>query len=112
MGSNLTAKGGTAADALKTAPSVTVDHEGNVKVRGSSDFTVLINGKPTALSSAEVLKQTPADIIEKIEVITGYNGDLVPEKSLLTVPLKTETNCATLHIADGLKKRKDFYSIP
>lgn len=71
VGSNLSATGGTAVDAIRTAPAVTVDGEGNVKVRGSSQFTVLINGKPTALSPDEVLKQTPADIIEKIEIVTS-----------------------------------------
>lgn len=71
VGSNLTASGGTAVDALRTAPSVTVDAEGNVLIRGKSEFTVLVDGKPTALSASEVLKQTPADIIDKIEVITS-----------------------------------------
>jgi hypothetical protein len=71
VASNLSAKGGTAIDAIRTAPAVSVDGEGNVKVRGSSQFTVLINGKPTALSAEEVLKQTPADIIDKIEIVTS-----------------------------------------
>ncbi len=71
VASNLTARGGTAVDALKMAPSITIDHEGTVKLRGSTEFMVLINGKPTALKPNEVLKQTSADMIDKIEVITS-----------------------------------------
>ena len=68
---NLSAAGGTAVDALRLSPSVQVDGEGNVKLRGSSAFTVLINGKPTTLEPDEVLRQTPANLISKIEVITN-----------------------------------------
>ena len=68
---NLSAIGGTAADALKLSPSIQTDTDGGVKLRGSSNFKVLINGKPTTLSSDEVLKQTPANNISKIEVITN-----------------------------------------
>lgn len=68
---NLSATGGTAVDALLLSPSVQVDPEGNIKLRGSSNFTVLINGKPTTLRSDEVLRQTPANLISRIEVITN-----------------------------------------
>ena len=68
---NLSASGGTAVDALKLSPSVQTDSDGSVKLRGSTNFKVLINGKPTSLSSTEVLKQTPANAIQKIEVITN-----------------------------------------
>lgn len=68
---NISASGGSAVDALKLSPSIQTDSDGNVKLRGSLNFKVLINGKPTSLSSTEVLKQTPANTIEKIEVITN-----------------------------------------
>lgn len=68
---NISAIGGTAADALRLSPSVQTDTEGNVKLRGSSNFKVLINGRPTTLSSNDVLKQTPANQISKIEIITN-----------------------------------------
>jgi len=71
VSSNLSATGGTAADALKLSPSVQISSDGNVKLRGSANFKVLINGKPTTLSSNDVLKQTPANSISKIEVITN-----------------------------------------
>lgn len=68
---NLIATGGTAADALLLSPSVQMDPDGNIKLRGSTEFTVLINGKPTTLKPDEVLRQTPANLIQKIEVITN-----------------------------------------
>ncbi|PLX03835.1 MAG: hypothetical protein C0595_05580, partial [Marinilabiliales bacterium] len=76
---NLLATGGTAVDALKLSPSVQVDPNGDVKLRGSKSFIVLINGKPTTLKAEQVLKQTPANQISKIEVITNpsvkYNAE-------------------------------------
>jgi len=79
VSSNLLATGGTAVDALRLSPSIQTDSEGNVKLRGSSKYIVLINGRPTTLSPQEVLKQTPANNISKIEVITNpsvkYNAE-------------------------------------
>ena len=76
---NISVSGGTAVDALLLSPSIQVDGEGKVKLRGSSEFIVLINGKPTTLSADEVLRQTPANLISKIEVITNpsvkYNAE-------------------------------------
>jgi len=68
---NLSATGGTAIDALKISPSVTVDQDGNVLLRGSSNFRVLVDGKPTALKPNEALKQIPAGRIDNIEIITN-----------------------------------------
>lgn len=68
---NLSAAGGTAVDALINIPSVTVDIEGNVSLRGSSSYTVLIDGKPSLLSGREALEQIPVSQIENIEIITN-----------------------------------------
>jgi outer membrane receptor protein involved in Fe transport len=67
----LVAEGGTAVDALQNAPSVKVDALGNVLLRGSADFTLLINGKPTMMEPSLVLQQTLAETIESIEIITN-----------------------------------------
>ena len=76
---NLSATGGTAVDALRLSPSIQIDGDGHVKLRGSSNFIVLINGKPTTLKPDEVLRQTPANLISKVEVITNpsvkYNAE-------------------------------------
>ena len=74
IGKDMTVKGGTASDVLDNVPSVTVDQEGAVSLRGNDNVTVLINGKPSSLvglSDTEALKQFPADAIEKVEVITS-----------------------------------------
>jgi len=65
-----TAKGGTAVDLLNKIPAISVDAEGNVSVRGASDFMVYLNGKPTMMEPSVLLAQLSADVIENIEVIT------------------------------------------
>jgi outer membrane receptor for ferrienterochelin and colicin len=63
---NIVTAGGTAIDVMRNIPSVQVDIDGNVKVRNAAP-TVFIDGRPTTLS----LDQIPADVIEKVEVITN-----------------------------------------
>ena len=74
VGKDMTVKGGTASDVLDNVPSVTVDVEGNVSLRGNENVRILVNGKPSGLlglSGTDALRQLPADAIEKIEVITS-----------------------------------------
>ncbi len=75
----LTASGGTAVDALENVPSVTIDIEGNVSLRGSGEFTVLIDGRPSPLSGSDALQQIPASAIENIEIITNPSAKYDPE---------------------------------
>ncbi len=70
---------GTAVDVLENAPSVTVDIEGNVKLRGSSNFTVLIDGRPSILEPNDALTQIPASTIESIEIITNPSAKYDPD---------------------------------
>ena len=74
-----TATSGTAADVLENVPSVTVDIEGNVALRGSNSFIVLIDHKPTILEPSEVLQQIPASAIEDIEIITNPSAKFDPD---------------------------------
>jgi len=89
---NAQADGGSAADALEGVPSVDVDIEGNVSLRGSSNFTVLIDGKPTAMDAADVLKQTPAAMIQNIEIITSASAKYDPEGETGIINLVTKKN--------------------
>jgi outer membrane receptor protein involved in Fe transport len=62
---------GNAADVLSNVPSVQVDIEGNVSLRGSQNFTVLIDGRPSLMDAQDALQQIAATSIEKIEIITN-----------------------------------------
>ena len=72
VGQDMMVKGGTASDVLDNVPSVTVDAEGNVALRGNDNVKVLIDGRPSnAISIADALKSIPADALDKVEVITN-----------------------------------------
>jgi hypothetical protein len=75
----ITARAGTAVDVLENVPSITVDIEGNVSLRGSSSFTVLIDNRPTVLEPNEVLQQIPASTIDNIEIITNPSAKYDPD---------------------------------
>lgn len=73
------AKGGNAMDVLKNLPSVSMDGEGGISVRGSSGFLVMINGKPVVTDARTVLSQLPANAIENIELITAPSAKYDPD---------------------------------
>jgi outer membrane receptor protein involved in Fe transport len=73
------ASSGTAVDALRNAPSVKVDIEDNVTLRGSSNFRVLIDGRPTQEDPSEALRQIPSATIQNIEIITNPSVKYEPD---------------------------------
>jgi outer membrane cobalamin receptor len=81
VGQQIAAAGGTAVDVLENTPSVQTDVDGNVTLRGSSSFTVLIDGKPTVLKGSEALQQIPASTIDQIEIITNPSAKYDPDGS-------------------------------
>lgn len=68
---NIASSSGNASDVLATVPSIQTDIDGNVSLRGSSSFKVLINGRPSVLDANDALQQIPASTIKNIEIITN-----------------------------------------
>lgn len=72
VGKDIMVKGGTVSDVLDNIPSVAVDVEGNVSLRGNENVRILIDGKPSsAININDALKLIPADAIDKVEVVTN-----------------------------------------
>ncbi len=90
--SQLASSGGTAVDILKNAPSVSVDNEDNVKIRGNSGFQVFINGKPSVLKGSDALKQIPAASIDNIEIITNPSASQDAEGTAGIINIITKKN--------------------
>lgn len=89
---NLNVQGGTALDVLQSQPSVRVDPDGTVYLRGSSNFTILINGKPSVLQGSDALRQIASNQIENIELITNPSSRYDAEGSagIININLKTQ----------------------
>jgi outer membrane cobalamin receptor len=79
VGQDLTSSSGTAVEVLENVPSVQVDIEGNVELRGSSNFTVLIDNRPSILDGNEALQTIPASTIESVEIITNPSAAYDPD---------------------------------
>lgn len=87
---DIMAQGGTAVTALENTPSVQVDIDGNVSLRGSTSFTVLVDGRPSVLQGSDALQQIPASNIETIEIITNPSAKYDPDgvAGIINVVLK------------------------
>lgn len=90
---NMAIGGGTATDIMENVPSVAVDADGNVSLRGNTNITLLIDGKPSSqagLAASDVLNQIPASAIESVEVITNPSVRYDPDGSygIINIVLK------------------------
>ncbi len=88
--------GGSASDLLSNVPSIDVDPEGTISLRGNSSVTIWINGKDAGLTSdnqSEILEQLPAESIDRIEVITNPSAKYSPEGTagIINIVLKSDT---------------------
>jgi outer membrane receptor protein involved in Fe transport len=89
---DIMAQTGTVTDMLKNIPSVSVDMDGNISLRGSESVTVLINGRPSLMAGVANLDQMPASLVEKIEVITNPSAKYRPDGTggIINIILKKE----------------------
>ena len=95
VGQDITVKGGSVSDVLANIPSIDVDFDGNVSLRGNSNVRILINGKPSALtglSGPQGLRSLPSESIEKVEVVTSPSARYSAEGTagILNIILKKQ----------------------
>jgi len=83
----------TLAEVLENAPSVTLDSEGNVLLRGSSNYTLLIDGKPVPGVGVNMLRQIPPEMVENIEIMTNPSAKYDPDgvTGIINLVLKKQT---------------------
>lgn len=115
---NIVSAGGDATDVLENVPSVSVDQEGNVSLRGSGSVTVLVDGRPSELLGSDlqtVLEQIPAATIESIEVITNPSAKYNPEgmSGIINIVLKEKVDrgfngSATISAGAGINNQLDI----
>jgi outer membrane cobalamin receptor len=98
----ITSLSGSAIDVLENVPSITVDIEGNVSLRGSGSFRVLVDGRPTVMDASEILQQVPASSLENIEIITNPSAKYDPEGSagIINLVMKKSKNVGLSGIAE------------
>ncbi len=90
IGKDLLTAGASATDIMSNLPSVDVDIDGNVSLRGNSNVRILIDGRPTNMSSDELLATIPAENIDKVEIITNPSAKYDPDgiSGILNIILK------------------------
>ena len=93
VGEDLSVKGGTANDVLNNIPSVQVDQEGKISLRGDGGVTILIDGRPSSLSGTSgksLLDALPAGSIERIEIVTNPSAKYDPDgtSGIINIVLK------------------------
>lgn len=110
------AKGGSAIDVLKNLPSVAVNGQGEISVRGATGFLVLINGKPVLADAQTILSQMPANSLENIELITTPSAKYDPDgrAGIINIVTKKGANDGftfTGNFQSGLPSTTDYNNL-
>jgi len=99
VGQDIVNNGGSATDVLKNIPSVSVDVDGNVSLRGSGNVKILVDGKPSGLdgsSKADILQQIPTNMIQSIELVTNPSAKYEAESSAGIINIVLKKNIQAL----------------
>ncbi|HSJ12311.1 MAG TPA: TonB-dependent receptor [Gillisia sp.] len=94
VGKDLTTAGASASDMMGNLPTLTVDQDGNIAMRGNDNVRILVDGKPTNIPAAQLLKQIPSTSIKSIELITNPSAKYNPEgmSGIINIILHKNTN--------------------
>ncbi len=94
IGKDLATVGPTAADLMVNLPSINVDQDGGISMRGNDNVIVLVDGKPTNQNASQLLEQIPSGAIKSIELITNPSAKYVPEgmSGIINIVLHKNTN--------------------
>ena len=116
VGQDMMVKGGTVSDVLDNVPSVSVDVEGNVSLRGNDNVRILIDGKPSGLGGiniSEALKLIPAETIDKVEVITNPSAryDAEGGGGIINIVLKKGKNLGVNGTVTAITGNPDNFGI-
>jgi outer membrane receptor protein involved in Fe transport len=110
------AKGGTSIDVLKNLPGVSVNGLGEINVRGSTGFLVLVNGKPIVLDAPTLLSQLPANTIENIEIITAPSAKYDADGKagiihIITKKSATDGKAVVTNLQGGLPATNNYHNL-
>ncbi len=91
---DMDSKGGSGLDVLRNVPSVDVDEEDNITLRGDKNVNILIDGRPSSISVSQLMKQLPASDISKVEIVTNPSAKYDPEgmSGIINIILKKNKN--------------------
>lgn len=94
VGKDLTTAGASASDIMGNLPTLTVDQDGNIAMRGNANVRILVDGKPTNIPAAQLLKQIPSTSIKSIELITNPSAKYNPEgmSGIINIVLHKNSN--------------------
>jgi len=113
VGEDLNAAGTNSFELLENIPSIQVDFQnGTINLRGNSNVRVLVDGKPSNLSSAQLLRQIPSSSVKSVEIITNPSAKYNPEgmSGIINIILKKNTSIGfngsvTLGVEQGINTR-------